>query len=181
MPRRLSTTIQHIDQINHPCKGESSLLFRPSGDTVGRRKSRPTKKQCARWSDALLPIGRGKRIWPSQTRPAWSVDPRARLPLLVERPGTHTKEFDRRGSHHARPSRQNNLIECGYSGKFNHYEEEFRKKKRDSGSTNRQLTNYATYFDYDDHGEMFVMRHKTHSNVGIKCIQHLHFRQCMVC
>ena len=54
MPRRLSTTIQHIDQINHPCKGESSLLFQPSVDTVGWRKSRLTNEQCIRWSDALL-------------------------------------------------------------------------------------------------------------------------------
>ena len=58
--------------------------------------------------------------------------------------------FDKRGSHHARPSRQNNPIECGYCEKFGHYEEECRKKKRESASTSRQLTNYSTNSDYDE-------------------------------
>ena len=70
------------------------------------------------------------------------------------------REFGARGSHNAGPSNRRNPAECGYCGKPGHYEEECRKKKREAG---RQLTNYATNFDYGDRGGMFVMRHKTHS------------------
>ena len=56
MPWGLSITIWH-NQIGNPCKGETSHLFWPSVDTIGRRKSRSTKEQCTRWSDALLLVG----------------------------------------------------------------------------------------------------------------------------
>ena len=136
-------------------------------DTIGRTKSRPTKRQCARWLDALLLVELGKRIWlrkqrSIQTRPTWSVDPRAQLHYWQDTKKT-PREFGRRGSHSTRPSRQNNPIECGYCEKFGHYEEECRKKKRESVSTSRQLRNYATNSDYDDQGGMFVMSHKAHS------------------
>ena len=39
-----------------------------------------------------------------------------------------------------------------YYGKFGHQEEECIKKKCESAFTSRQLTNYATNSDYDDHG-----------------------------
>ena len=74
--------------------------------------------------------------------------------------------FDKRGSHHARPSRQNHSAEYGYCGKFNHYEVECRKKKSESALTSRQLTNYASNSDYDDHGGMFVMRHRANSKLA---------------
>ena len=47
MPWCLSTTIRH-DHISHPYKAKSSLLFLPSIDTIGRRKSCPSKEQCAK-------------------------------------------------------------------------------------------------------------------------------------
>ena len=71
-------------------------------------------------------------------------------------------EFSRRGSHPAGPSSRKNPIECGYCGKLDHYDVECRKKQRESTSTSRQLTNYATNSDYDDHGGVFAMRHKAH-------------------
>ena len=43
MPRRLSTTIRHIE-INHPRKRKSSL-FQPSVHVVGQRKSHPIEKR----------------------------------------------------------------------------------------------------------------------------------------
>ena len=97
----------------------------------------------------------------------------------------HCRPNGRRGSYLAGPSRRNHPPECGYCGKYGHYEEECRKKARDSVSTGRQLTNYASNSDYDnasnsdDRGEMsmnhatdsdyddrfgmFVMRHKAQS------------------
>ena len=50
----------------------------------------------------------------------------------------------RRGSNRVRPSRQNNSTQCGYCGKFGHYEVEYRKKKSESTFTSWQLTNYAS-------------------------------------
>ena len=60
------------------------------------------------------------------------------------------------------PDQSSKQLDCGYCGKRGHYKEDFQKKKRESASTSRLLTNYATNFDYDAHGGMFVMRHKTH-------------------
>ena len=56
--------------------------------------------------------------------------------------GSHRGTFGRRGSFHSGPSRQN-ATKCGYCRKLGHQEEECRKKKRESASTSRQLTNYA--------------------------------------
>ena len=69
--------------------------------------------------------------------------------------GSHRGTFGRRGSFHYGPSRQS-AVECGYCGKLGHHEEECRKKKHKSASTSRQLTNYATNSDYEDHVRMFV-------------------------
>ena len=44
-----------------------------------------------------------------------------------------------------------------YYGKFGHQEEECRKKKRELASTSKQLANYATNSDSDDHGGIFVL------------------------
>ena len=52
---------------------------------------------------------------------------------------------------------------CEYYGKIGHHEEECRKMKRESVSVSQQLNNYATKSDYDDHGGMFVMRHRANS------------------
>ena len=38
-----------------------------------------------------------------------------------------------------------------------------RKKKSESAFTSWQLVNYASNSDYDDHGRMFIMRHKANS------------------
>ena len=78
--------------------------------------------------------------------------------------------FGRRGSFHAGPSRQNST-ECGYCGKIGHHEEECRKKKCDSASTSRQLTNYATNSDYEDLSGMFVMSHRENGLYFDKCLQ----------
>ena len=80
IPWWFSITIWH-DQIGHSCKGESSLLFRHLVDTVGQRKLRPIKELCARRTNALLLVRRGKRIRPRKQRPirmrpTWSADPR---------------------------------------------------------------------------------------------------------
>ena len=48
------------------------------------------------------------------------------------------------------------------AGKIGHHEEECQKKKCESTSTSWQLTNYATNYDYDDHG-MNIMRHRENS------------------
>ena len=56
--------------------------------------------------------------------------------------GSHRGTFGRRGSFHSGPSHQN-ATKCGYCGKLGHHEEECQKKKRESASTSRQLTNYA--------------------------------------
>ena len=45
MPRRLNTTIWH-DLIGHPYKGESSLIFQPAVDIVGRGEPCPIKEKC---------------------------------------------------------------------------------------------------------------------------------------
>ena len=51
-----------------------------------------------------------------------------------------------------------------YCGKTDHRKEECRKKKKsESASTSRQLTNYATNSKYDDYGGLFVMRHRANS------------------
>ena len=47
--------------------------------------------------------------------------------------------------------------------KIGHHEEECKKNKCELACTSRQLTNYATNSNYDDHGRMFVMRHRAHS------------------
>ena len=162
MPWWLSTTIRH-DQISQPCKGESSLIFRPSVDTTGRKKSRPIKKQCTRWANALHEgrgFDRGNR---GRSRRGQHGQLTREHNSYHWQEATNTpREFGRRGSHPARPCRQNSSIKCGYYGKLGHYKEEFRKKKRESASASRQLTNYATNSDNDDHGGMFIMRHKPH-------------------
>ena len=76
--------------------------------------------------------------------------------------GSHQGSFGRRGSFHSDPSGQN-ATECRYCGKFGHQEEECRKKKRESASTSRQLTNYAANAKYADYGGLFVMRHRANS------------------
>ena len=48
-------------------------------------------------------------------------------------------------------------------GKIRHHKEECRKKKCESASTCRQLTNYAANYDNEDHGGMFMMRHRVNS------------------
>ena len=72
----------------------------------------------------------------------------------------------RRGCNHVVPSRQNNSAQCGYCGKFDHYEAEYRKKKSESTLTRRQLANYASNSDYDNRGGMFVMRHRANSMIA---------------
>ena len=67
------------------------------------------------------------------------------------------------GSHHAGPSKQKNSVQCGYCGKFDHYEAKCRKKKSESAFTSRQLTNFASNSDYDDCGGMFVMQSRADS------------------
>ena len=76
--------------------------------------------------------------------------------------GNHRGAFERRGSFHSGSSSPNST-ECGYCGKIGHHDEGCRKKKRESASISQQLTNYATNFDYEDHGGMFVMRHRENS------------------
>ena len=67
------------------------------------------------------------------------------------------------GSHYVEPSRQNNVIKCGYCAKIDCHEEDCRKKKNESASTSGQLTNYATNSEYDDYGGLFIMRHSVNS------------------
>ena len=113
-------------------------------------------RQMVRWST------------PSRTREEDSIEetegdivsrPESATPTIGKRRETHQRSLGK-----GEPSRwnksSNNPIECGYCGNFGHYEEECRKKKRESASTNRQLMNYATH---SDHGGMFIMRHKSHS------------------
>ena len=52
---------------------------------------------------------------------------------------------------------------CNYCGKIGHREEECRKRRSESASTSRQLTNYATNAEYADYGGLFVMRHRANS------------------
>ena len=49
------------------------------------------------------------------------------------------------------------------SGEIGHHEEECRKKKSESASTSWKLTNYATNFEYDNYGGLFVRRHRVNS------------------
>ena len=66
---------------------------------------------------------------------------------------------------HVRPNRQKNSIQCGYCGKFGHYEAKCRKKKSESAFTSRQLTNYtsSSNHNHNDCSGMFVMKHIANS------------------
>ena len=55
---------------------------------------------------------------------------------------------------------------CNYCGKIGHREEECRKRRSESVSTSRQLTNYATNAEYADYGGLFMMRHRASSMVA---------------
>ena len=50
-----------------------------------------------------------------------------------------------------------------YCGKIGHHEEECRKRRSESASTSRQLTNYVVNAEYVDYSGLFVMRHRENS------------------
>ena len=77
--------------------------------------------------------------------------------------GSHRGTFTRRGSFHAEQGRRTTPPMCNYCGKIGHREEECRKRRSESASTSRQLTNYATNAEYADYGGLFVMRHRANS------------------
>ena len=71
--------------------------------------------------------------------------------------------FRRRGRFHAELGRQKRHVTLNYRGKIGHHEEECRKKRGESGSTSRQLTNYATNSEFEDYIGMFSMSHKANT------------------
>ena len=77
--------------------------------------------------------------------------------------GSHRGTFTRRGSFHAEQGRRTTPPTCNYCGKIGHREEECRKRRSESASTSRQLTNYAANAEYADYGGLFVMRHRANS------------------
>ena len=64
--------------------------------------------------------------------------------------------------------RQTRPATCNYCGKNGHYEAECWKKRSESASTSRQLTNYANNSDKEDYGGLFVMRHRANSMTASK-------------
>ena len=117
-------------------------------------------------SDDRRNFGRGDRGQFEQGRNGRQTQERNPYQWQADRNGP--REFGRRGSFHAGSSKRNHLLKCGHCGKYGHYEEECRKKARDSASTGRQLTNYASNFDYDDRSGMYI-NHAKDSDYGYRC------------
>ena len=105
-------------------------------------------------SDDRRNFGRGNRGQLGQGRNGWQTQ--GRNPDQWQTDRNRPRELGRRGSYHAGPSRRNHPSECGYCGKYSHYEEECRKKAPNSISTGRQLTNYASNSNYHDRGGMSI-------------------------
>ena len=118
-------------------------------------------------SDDRRNFVRGNRSQFKQGRIGWQTQ--GRNPDQWQADRNRPREFGRRGSHHAGPSKRSHSSECGYCRKYGHYEEECRKKACNSASTGQQLTNYASNSDYDDCSGISMNHATDESDYGDRC------------